>query len=358
MSTNIKFPQGPIADQTGYITLEWLEWFQNPQFVSITLPVIDVTSGGTGLASGTSGGVLGFTGTTTIASSTSLGANKLVLGGGAGATPSTPVGLGTTNTLLHGNAAGAPTWGAVDLANDVSGNLGVSHLNSGTSASASTFWRGDGTWASAAVTYTAPKKTTYTSGSGTHTITGTPLYVTVQMIGGGGGGGGSGTAGGSNGGNGGDTTFGGLTAGKGFGGSEGTAVATGTGGAGGTNAGSPNVLDVPAASGDSQNPALFAGARGAGSYFGAGGVPPAAGANGSAGVPKGAGGAGAGGSAGVVNAGGGGGAGAYLEHFYTSISASYSYSVGAAGTAGTAGTSGFAGGAGVAGVIVVSEFYQ
>lgn len=57
------------------------------------------------------------------------------------------VNQGTTTTLLHGNAAGNPSWGAVDLANDVSGNLGVSHLDSGTGAGATTYWCGNGTWA-------------------------------------------------------------------------------------------------------------------------------------------------------------------------------------------------------------------
>lgn len=74
---------------------------------------VAVADGGTGLSSGTSGGILGFTGTGTLASSVALTANAIVLGGGAGATP-TPLGsLGTTSTVLHGNASGAPSFGAV-----------------------------------------------------------------------------------------------------------------------------------------------------------------------------------------------------------------------------------------------------
>lgn len=93
---------------------------------------IAVNKGGTGLTAGTSGGILYYSATGTLASSGALTDNVIVVGGGAGVTPnSIAAGLGTTTTVLHGNAAGEPTWGAVALATDVSGTLSAANGGTG-----------------------------------------------------------------------------------------------------------------------------------------------------------------------------------------------------------------------------------
>jgi hypothetical protein len=74
--------------------------------VTGTLPV---ANGGTGITSGTSGGVLAYTASGTLASSGALTANQVVIGGGAGFAPST-LAAGSAFQTLAANASGTPTW--------------------------------------------------------------------------------------------------------------------------------------------------------------------------------------------------------------------------------------------------------
>lgn len=108
----------------------------SPSFGAVALTtdvsgVLPVANGGTNLTSGTSGGILGYTASGVLASSVALNQNAIVLGGGAGATPTSLATLGTTNTLLHGNASGAPSFSAVSLTADVSGTLPIANGGTG-----------------------------------------------------------------------------------------------------------------------------------------------------------------------------------------------------------------------------------
>lgn len=115
-----------------------------------------VPRGGTGITSGTGGGVLAFTDPVTIVSSAALTDNVLVVGGGNAAAPNTiAAGSGTTTTLLHGSAVGEPTWAAVNLATaEVTGILPTA--NGGT---ANAFFTVSGP-ATTAKTFTFPNATT------------------------------------------------------------------------------------------------------------------------------------------------------------------------------------------------------
>lgn len=74
------------------------------------------------------------TGSGNVTASGTLTANQLLIGGGT--TVAAALGsLGTTTTLLHGNAAGAPTYAAVALAADVSGDLPLANLAPSSAAS-------------------------------------------------------------------------------------------------------------------------------------------------------------------------------------------------------------------------------
>jgi hypothetical protein len=71
---------------------------------------LPVANGGTGLTAGTSGGVLAYTASGTLASSAALTQYGVVYGGGAGVAPSATA-VGTATHVLTSNGAGvAPTF--------------------------------------------------------------------------------------------------------------------------------------------------------------------------------------------------------------------------------------------------------
>lgn len=73
-------------------------------------------------------------------------------------TPSAYGGTSCTNQFPRSlNGSGAATCASVALGSDVSGDLPTSRLNGGTGATSSTYWRGDGVWASLSFAPTTPQ---------------------------------------------------------------------------------------------------------------------------------------------------------------------------------------------------------
>lgn len=157
---------------------------------------LNVNWGGTGLTSGTSGGIPYYSATTTMASSGVLAANALMVGGGAGAGPSTvTTGTGVVTALgvntgtagafvVNGGALGTPSSGTVTnltgtASININGTVGATTANTGAFTSV-TSTSASGILTRAAATQDGVELIGRAGGTASYKVTFTPTTLTAS----------------------------------------------------------------------------------------------------------------------------------------------------------------------------------
>lgn len=156
--------------------------FTNLPFSAVT-GTVPVNQGGTNLTSGTSGGILGFTATGALASSSALTANQVVIGGGAGATPSVLAAGSQYQSLVMG--ASNPGYGALNLGQSaaITGTLPIGNGGTGqaTATAAANALLPSQTGNSGFVLSTNGTNTSWISAGGVGTVTSVAMTVPTFM---------------------------------------------------------------------------------------------------------------------------------------------------------------------------------